>query len=476
MSHRSLKTAAGLVAALALAYGGGSWYAGRLAQDRIEAWVEQANLEIAAQWTSSDPRPVLTVQDYRRGVFSSDVRYGFQFRDEEGKDQVLSLRDALSHGPWPWAALRQGEWRPAAAWSVIEPLPGGAWQPWFDAMPAGIAPWTLQSRVGFDGGVAARWHLEPVRLADDRLDFSGSLVRIDYDPDTRMTAVSGRIERLAAFDADSGVRVRLEGLDFDGSTTRSGESDLQSRQEARFERVGIDVPDVPPVVFAGPSLRSDSARTGGLLDSRLNYDLGQLQVDRRDLGRITLALSAEHLDMPALQALAGALEELGADEDADEGLSTQEQQQLRALAVPVLAAGPRLALDGLRWETPQGTSELKAVAEFRPASEDAPADLGGLIENAIRQVTAQLSLSKPMLLQVVRQTQASGEGADMTVALVSMLFDQYVGRLERLGLVQRRDDAVTADYRYADGRVTSNGQDMSPADFAARLGGSMSLE
>src|SRR5690606_36466771 len=115
MSHRSLKTAAGLVAALALAYGGGSWYAGRLAQDRIEAWVEQANLEIAAQWTSSDPRPVLTVQDYRRGVFSSDVRYGFQFRDEEGKDQVLSLRDVLSHCPWPWAALRQGEWRPAAA-------------------------------------------------------------------------------------------------------------------------------------------------------------------------------------------------------------------------------------------------------------------------------------------------------------------------------------------------------------------------
>lgn len=472
MSSRSLKTAAGLVAALALAYTGASWYAGRLAQDRVEAWVEQANQEIAAQWASADPRPVLTIQDYRRGVFSSDIRYGFEFRDDEGHDQTLGLHDALAHGPWPWAAVRQGEWRPAAAWSLIEPLPGGLWQPWFDALPAGTAPWTLRSRIGFDGGVAARWRLEPVRLADDRLDFSGGLVRIDYDPGARQTAVSWHVDRLAAFDADSGVRVRFEGLDFDGSTTRSGESDLQSRQQARFGQVRVDVPDAPSMAFVGPSLRSDTARTGSLLDSRLAYDLGQLQVDRKDLGRITLALSAEHLDVPGLQALAGELERLNAKGESDAGLSDEDRRRLRALVVPVLASGPRLALDGLRWETPQGASELKALAEFRPAAEDAPQDLGGLIESAIRQLSAQLSLSKPMLLQVVRQTQGGGEGGpDMAVALVSMLFDQYAGRLERQGLAQRQGDAVTADYRYADGQVTANGRPMSPAEFMAQFGG-----
>ncbi|MHA3903292.1 YdgA family protein [Castellaniella sp. WN] len=470
MSRRSLKTAAGLVAALALAYTGASWYAGRLAQDRIEAWVEQANGEIAAQWTSADPRPVLKIEDYRRGIFDSDIRYGFEFHDDEGHDQTLGLHDALRHGPWPWVAVRQGEWRPAAAWSLIEPLPGGPWQPWFDALPAGAAPWTLQSRIGFDGRVAARWRLEPVRLADDRLDFSGGLVRIDYDPGTRQTAVSGHVDRLAAFDADSGVRVRVEGLDFDGTTTRSGETDLQSRQQARFGQIQVDVPDSPPVALIEPSLRSDTARTGSLLDSRLAYDLGRLQVDRQDLGRITLALSAEHLDVPALQALAGALERLNEGDDPDEGLSEQDQERLRALAVPVLAASPRLSLDGLRWETPQGASELKAQAEFRPAAEDAPRDLGGLIESAIRQLSAHLSLSKPMLLQVVRQTQRGDGGPDMAVALVSMLFDQYAGRLERQGLVQRQGDAVTAGYRYADGQVTANGRTMSPAEFIAQFG------
>nr|WP_323029686.1 YdgA family protein [Castellaniella defragrans] len=376
MSHRSLKTAAAVAAALALAYTGASWYAGRLAQERVEAWVEQANQEIAAQWASTDPRPVLTIQAYRRGVFSSDVRYGFQFRDDEGRDQTLGLHDALAHGPWPWAAVRQGEWRPAAALSLIEPLPGGLWQPWFDAQPAGTAPWTLRSRIGFDGRVAAQWRLEPTRLADNRLDFSGGLVRIDYDPGTREAAVSGRIDRLAAVDADSGVRVRFEGLDFDGRTTRSGEADLQSRQHARFGEVHVDVPDAPALAFIGPSLSSDTVRTGGLLDSRLAYDLGQLQLDRRDLGRITLALSAEHLDVAGLQALADALGQLNRREDPDAELLEQDRQRLRALAVPVLAAGPRLTLDALRWETPQGTSELKAQAEFRPAPEDAPAGPG----------------------------------------------------------------------------------------------------
>ena len=475
MNPRSLKTGAAVVAVLALAYGGASWYAGRVAQDRIQEWVDHANQEIAAQWSSADPRPVLTIQTYQRGVFSSDIRYGLQFRDDEGRDQNLSLHDALSHGPWPWAALQRGEWRPAAADSRIEPLPGGLWQPWFDALPAGTAPWTLQSRVAFDGGVTAHWRVEPVKLSDDRLDFSGGLVNIDYDPHTHQATVSGQVDRLVAFDADSGVRVGLEGLAFDGRTTYDGDTDLQSHQQAHFGQIRIDVPDAPPVALIGPALRADTARTGSLLDSRLTYELGQIQLDQRDLGRVTLALSAEHLDVPALQALAGALEQIQTADDAEEGLSDEDQARLRALTVPVLAAGPRLSVDGLRWETPQGTTELKALAEFHPAPDDAPQDLGGLIESAIRQLSARLNLSKPMLLHVVRQTQAA-DGADMAVALVSMLFDQYTGGLERQGLVQRQGDAVTADYRYAEGQITANGRTMSPADFAAHFGGLMGLE
>ncbi len=475
MSARSMKTAAGLVAVLALAYTGAPWYAGRTAQERIETWVDQANKEIAAQWTSADPRPVLKIQDYRRGVFDSDIRYGLEFRDDEGQEQTLGLHDVLQHGPWPWSALQQGEWRPVAAQSLIEPLPGGLGQPWFDALPAGTAPWTLESRIGFDGGLAARWRLAPVKLADGQLDFSGGLVRIDYEAATRVATVSGRIDQLAIFSADSGVRVRFEGLDFDGTTTRSGESDLQSQQQAQFGKILIETADVPPVVLVGPSLRSDTARTGGLLDSRLHYDLGQLQVDSQELGRITLALSAEHLDVPALQALASALEQMSQN-DEDEGLSEQDQQRLLTLVKPVLAAGPRLGLEGLRWETPKGASEFKVLAEFKPVPEGAGQDVGELIERAIRQLSAQVNLSKPMLLQVVRQlSQVKGvdDGIgdpDMAVALVSMMFDQYIGQYEREGLLKREGDAVTADYRYADGQVTVNGRTMSPAEFIEQFG------
>ena len=470
---RSLKTGAAVVAILALAYGGASWYAGHVAQDRIEDWVARANQAIDEQWTSADPKPVLAIEEYHRGVFSSDIRYGFQFRDDEGHEQTLELHDALAHGPWPWAAVRQGEWRPAAAWSLIEPLPGGVWQPWFDALPTGTAPWTLQSRVAFDGAVSSRWHLEPVRLADNRLDFSGGLVKVDYDPQTREAKVAGQVDHVAAVDVESGVRLQVEGLSLDGSTTHSGESDLQSHQQARFTEIRIDVPDAPSVALIEPSLSSDAARTGGLLDSRLHYDLGQVQLDRKDLGHITLALSADHLDVAALQALAGALETIqGAHQDDEDSLTEQEQAQLRTLLLPVLAAGPRLTLDALRWETPQGISELKAQAELQAAPEDAPQDFGGLIESAIHQVAAQLHLSKPMLLQVVRQTQqGEGRAADMTVALASMIFDQSAGRLQRQGLVKQQDDAVTADYRYADGQVMANGRTLSPEEFASLLGG-----
>lgn len=488
MKQRPLKITAGLVVILALAYTGTSWYFGRQTQERIESWVEKINQRIAERWPSSETaRPVLVIRDYQRGVFSSDIRYSLQFHDKQGDNKTVELRDALSHGPWPWAAVRQGEWRPAAAWSQIEPLPSDILQPWFGAIPEGALPWTLKSWIGFGGDIASQWQLAPIQFGNGRVDFSGGLVKFFFDPDTQRGIASARFDRLVSFDTDSGVRARFEGIELKANTTSRDASSLQSDQQLRLDRISVEVPDSPAIAFVGPVLKTISSSTGSLTDNQLDYDLGQIQYGDQDLGRINLGLSFDHLDMLALQALSSELERLEQTKNErpdDVGPSREQQQRLISRIKPVLAPSPRLSLDSLHWETSQGTSEIKFLLEFQPvaddvsqsAVEDVSRMLNEMIIKAIRQSSAQLRLSKPMLLQIVSQI-GKGQGkGDIGVPLVSMLFDQFTGKLQREGLVQRQGDVVTADYRYAGQQFTVNGKPMSPVEFAAMLSPFVSLD
>ncbi|WP_298015442.1 YdgA family protein [uncultured Castellaniella sp.] len=473
--NRRLSLAAGAVAVLVLAYGSASWYAGRVTQQSIESWVSQANQDIKAQWASDEAPPVLRVDEYQRGLFSSQVRYVFEFRDDKGAAQAVSLQDDLQHGPWPLAAVREGHWGPLAAYSRVRPLPGGPWQPWFAAVGDGTtAPWQADSRVGFDGRVASLVTLKPARTPDKRIDFSGGTMRVVYQPETRHVSLSAQAKSLDVQDADLAVRFHGEDLRLDSDTTRSGETDLQSRQELKFAQLRITDGDNPEIRFTQPSMRAETARTGSLLDSRVQYDLGQLQAGGQDLGAIRLKASAEQLDVQALQALLVALDQTRAGKDDDAPLSPEDEQRLRPLAMAVLASSPRVSLDEFSWTTPKGKTDARALAQFRPAADDAPQDLGALLERGIGQLTAHAGVSKPMLLDILARSQA-GANPDMMVALVSMLFDQYSGRLARAGLVKEQDGQVQADVSYADGKVTVNGQPMAPEALAALVGGALGL-
>ncbi|WP_323016248.1 YdgA family protein [Castellaniella sp.] len=467
---RRLKIAAGAAAVLVLAYGAASWYAGRTAQQTIESWVAQANQEIKTQWASDEAPPTLRLDGYQRGIFSSQVRYVFEFRDEQGTAQALTLQDDLQHGPWPLAAVGNGHWQALAAYSRMQPLPDGLWQPWFDAMGDGAAaPWQADSLVGFDGGVASTVTLAPVRTPDQGLDFSGGEIQLTYQPQTRQLTVAAQAQSLLVRDTDLPATVRLEGLQYDNLTTRSGDVDLQSHQQLQLTQFQIVSEGAPDVRFKQPSMQVDTARTGSLMDSRIRYDLGQLQAGEQDMGAIQLEASIEQLDVPSFQAMVMALDRMQANQDDDASpLSAQDEQQLRALAIPLLASSPRLSLDTLSWTTPSGKTDLQAQVQFRPAPDDAPQDLGALLERGIAKVAVHAGVSKPMLLDVLRRSQAGGD-ADMMTALVSMLFDQYAGRLTRAELVREQDGRLQADMSYADGQVTVNDRSMTPAAFMQQL-------
>lgn len=467
MNHRPLKITGGALVVLAAAYVGASWYAGQQAQQRIEAWVTQANQDIAAQWHAQAETPTLKIAAYDRGLLHSRIRYVLAYHDEQGAAHELGLTDALQHGPWPLAALRAGHWAPLAAYSRVVPEPGGDWEAWTQVMPQGEAPWVLRSRIAFSGAVDSEARIAPVKT--DAVDFGGGTLQLHYLPQSRETQLLARFDRLELRDAAAGTVVKLGGAELRGRSRFDGESDRQSHQTLKLARLDLEAQVGGAIALLDQVFALDVAQTGSLMDSQVRYDAAHLRLSDQDLGKLQAQASVQNIAVPALQSLSRTLAQVDAAHAPDTDLSPQEQQQVRAALLPFLAAAPRFSVRTLQWANAQGTTALSAQADFRPAPEDAPADLAQTVERSIRELALHVQISKPMLLQVLRQGQPD-TNSDTILSLFSMIFDQSVARLERMGLARSSGQGVVqSDLRYADGQVTVNGATMSPAEFARRL-------
>ncbi|WP_269495238.1 YdgA family protein [Castellaniella sp. S9] len=466
-TRRTLAILAGTVIALAGLYAGASWYAGREAQARIEQLVEQANLGLAAQWPVTQPQPVLRIDEYRRGWFSSRIRYTLAYQDADGHARGLHFQDALAHGPLPWAALRMGDWRPAIAYSRLVLAPGDTGGAWFDGVENRGAPLAIDTRIAFDGKVHAVWRLAAAQVRGQavQVGFSAGRMTVDYDPATRASVASGALDHLALIMPDTGERLRLEGLSIQGDSASSGEDDGRTSHRLRIQRLALDRPDQPAVEAHGIEVGLDAARTGALVDGRLAYALDQLRVGELDMGRLEFQASAQHVDAGAFQALQQTWEDIAAAGDPDAGLDPADRAALLERLRPVLAAAPSVAIDALRWRNAQGQSQASLAVDFTPPGEGGDTDLGAFLERAIRQLRLNLEVSKAMLVETARRVNPGD--ADRTAALASMLFDGVTGRLARAGLVRVEDGAARLELAYSAGRVTLNGQAMPVADFLA---------
>jgi len=380
MRRPGIAIAAGVALVVAGVYAGASWYAGREAESRIEQFVERVNLGLAAQWPVSEPQPVLRIDEYRRGWFSSRIRYALAYQDDAGRPRSLHFQDDLAHGPLPWAALREGDWRPAMAYSRLALAPGDAWRAWFDGVEGGGPPLTIDSRIAFDGKVHAVWRLQAARVRgeDAELSFGAGRMTVDYDPATGASEARGGLDDLALVVPGTGERLRLQGVAIRMDGTFPDEGGAQAHYRAQAREVSLEQPDAPLVEARDFEAGLDAARTGALTDGRLSYALGQFRVDGVDMGSLEFGASAERLDVEAFQALRLAWERIVAAGGDREGLSGEDQALLRERLRPVLAAGPSLAIDPLSWRNPQGRSRASLAVDFMAApGDEAGADQPG---------------------------------------------------------------------------------------------------
>lgn len=465
---KKLLVPTGVVLALAVAYCAASWYTGRQAQVQIGETVDQINEQLGASWPPGQARPVLRIQDYRRGWFNSAVRYEFTFPDETGKTQALRLDDALQHGPFPWRALSAGEFLPMLAYSRVRLAPTAFVQPWFDAHK-GASPMQIDTRITFDGAAHSLWTFHPFIQGRDggRIEFSGGRLQVDYDHQRKVSETSGGFDSLKWADG-SGERGELVNVTVEGNNTFAAEGDIQVHNVVRIGRITVQRAGSPDTAIEDVAFKLDSARTGGLLDGALSYEFGKIHVGDADLGAIRAGMRAEHIDVAALEALLAVWGQVSAD---GRELGPDQAQRLQAPVRALLASSPLLAVDPLNWKTSEGQSHALFAVHFMPAADgaDHQADLGQLIEQSLKQVQLDIGVSRPMVIQLANQI-SPGAGERMG-QFAAMLFDQYAARLKQAGLIQLADGMASLNLSYAGGEVALGDRRMPVQEFMALVQG-----
>ena len=466
---------AGVVALVAATYTGVAWYVGLQAEKNIEAAIARANDRIV-QTFGADLEMVsarIEMGDYDRGVFSSRARYTVMVRDGDNQFE-FALRDHMQHGPFPWDLVKRGDFAPKLAYSRSQLDDSGTVRRWFDAS-RGAMPLEVDTRIGFGGSGVSVWRFAPLEWAveDESLAFSGGQIEVTFTNEFRESDANGKFGSLTV--GDDGQLLTLKDISLQSRTSTPSEGAIQVHSAVQAAAVSF-ADDTGEIIAADRvGANFESTQAGAVMDAELRYDLQHVRMGDIDLGSVSLGGRLDAFNYDAFSNLLAEYDAIaeshGASEDEDFDLTPEDEARLLAALKPVLATSPRAALGPVVWRNDKGETTLSMRAVLEPLAGDTAEEQAEALINALKELTFELAVSRPMILQAVAQLDSdTGEQAQLQM-FAAMMFDQYVGQLEREGLVSREGDQVRSTVVYRGGEVAVNEERMSVDEFVLRYGG-----
>ncbi|HEY9279880.1 MAG TPA: YdgA family protein [Eoetvoesiella sp.] len=467
----------GAVVVIGVAYAGASWYVGKQAQTTLERVVAQANQRFVSVLgpNLAGSGLKLAISDYKRHVFSSDVIYTLQLTDSSGQPGEYIFSDHLQHGPFPAAALKNGDFSPQLAFSRAQLIPSAVTQKWFDSLN-GETPIVATTHVGFSGSGRSEWEFKPLAIAEDgdSVTFSGGVVDVTFSKDFKDSTVAGQFESIAYVSARNGEDMQIKGIKLNSKTTTSADANVQLQSSASADSMVVMSADADPLQAEQIAANLNSLQKGNLLEGSLRYDFGRLKVGQSELGSLSVGAKGADFDVNALTALAQEYDRINAarpQSDENIELTDEEAALLREKLLAVLATDPIFSIDPFIWKNDQGESSLALTVNLsgeaaKAAGSGTQFDL--LLPQIIKLLTLDVSISKPMFVKAFSQLQGGGAVDPQTATVAAFVFDQYAGRLGRAGLVNMEDDKASTAIKYESNSVVVNGKAMSMVEFMQR--------
>lgn len=482
---------AGVIIVLAAGWLGATWYTGKRIEAEAPARLEEVNQKLADALSGLGFGVAIQQISYERHFFTSQARYGVSLTKGPGSPDDLPQGTAefvsqIQHGPFPQGAIARGHLMPALAFVHAELAANEDLKPLFE-LTQGAAPLWSDTIVSYNGDTNGTAGLSPIEFSQDgkTLKFSGAHAEGRYVRSTQSTTGRVTIDQLAldAPDGEQPVKLAMTGLAVD-MDTRVGQFGLGiGSSSAQIARIDIqDLDTETQVALHGLGYTAALAESGSNLNLDLGYRIDQIKVNGNDFGKGQASLKLERLDGKAVNELSKLynqiVREIGQGDEAGAALTDERRDTLLRLGRELLAGNPSMRLDPISWQTAKGESRVTLAIDLaKPAALDtappAAQDLQALVQEAIKGIDVKVTLSKPMLQDLIAQyMQSQGLEAQAATAEADDQVRSLAGMAEMLNVGKNDGDNLVGTFQYADGKASLNGNEI-PADelFGNLLGG-----
>ncbi|MBM3117737.1 YdgA family protein [Jeongeupia naejangsanensis] len=467
MKRKVIIASIGAAVALGGAYVGGTWYAGRAAQDTMQKQHE---------WLASLPYFIVKNREYHRGWFTSTETATLQvnpdyyrfFLEREGEPlPVFELKyvQHITHGPLP--LLTQFNLHPYKAVVDTEFQFSPDTQKFLSRFFGEQKPIQVENRIGFsDDGVmnikVPSFEYEEA-ISGVKAKWQGLTATLDYGGDFNSIKLNALAPGLSGDAKDKGsfsFKNLSAALDHKRGTTgiMIGSSSVQ------LEQLNLNLSEGQPLKLQLDKLAYNGliSEKGEFIDGLARFTLDKLQLDNKPYGPAEMVATASHLHGPTLAKLSDELTRLQKQKLTRDQFTDAVVKLAKTEGMPLLTNDPRLAIQSFNVKLPDGAIRFSAevgLKGFVAADIDKPVDL-------VNKLDARADFNVPRkVIETVASWQArnmfggsdSGISNDDLDYLVGQFVEGQINRLAEQKLIRVDGDLLSADARLSQGTFTLNG-------------------
>lgn len=520
MAMKKTIVAVSVLAVLGGAWVGASWYTGKLVETQLTERLADAQAQIKKHFPKADTS--LTIAQYQRGVFSSQVTYAVDIVLSPSVKEQVTVNQNISHGPFPLAKFSLA---PKLAYSQVALVNTESTKDLFK-LSADKSPLTLDVLSSYDGSSAITFAIAPMEDkseadAVNALKFSG----ITFNG----TAVVAKDKNTFSFTmtpfelTESGTSLNINKFDFDGSldnvtnimnskavfgefiVNTTNEESVKERYTAKDIELTGNVKTGKfdmNVGLGGIKLKSFTQEVNGQtqlsigdvtmvsnveeddknINQTLDTTVGNITMANKEMGSGRLMLKLNQFDGNTLRYINNNSEQistllLGSAIGGSPEMAMGNEQLMTHL-MTFLDANPTVSISPFTWKNAKGESQLDMSLTLKRPDSLEFEEPGELAAQLIKQFSSSTRLSMPMLIEQAQINNQVFDGMDAEQAQAAA--ESMVQELKTIGTSMQtltvQDDNLVGTFNYADGIIDLNGQKMPFAQFLNLLETGMSGE
>lgn len=473
--------AIGVIVALGIAWSAGAWFTGKQLESRLNEVIAQTNNQLHASLPQAGL--AFNYRNYHRGWFSSQLELVLQ--PAEGAvnswlpaGSTIVFNENVEHGPFPLSALSHFNLLPAMGVVQSELVKTPLTESLF-AAAGDKSPFNLHTRVSYSGDTASKLAIRAINFTnhDGNVVLDGGDISFNADRDGNNVSMQGSLNKLKIKTENQyqqPVEIASDRLNIDGDSITSNFNEPIGKQTLTIDNLTIAVAGSEMAQANSLKITANSEVTedGKHLNGQIDYALDALKLQNQTLGSGQLRVEVKNLDGEALQqfrtAYNASMKELATEPRYSATPELYQQKILDAFYgnLSILFKGtPTISIAPLSWKNAQGEATFNLLLALKAST--APATtLADQIANNVQTLEAKLNVPLPAANAFMAQiAQLEGYQPDMAAKLAQ----QQVKGVSALGqmfqITTEKDNAVQADLRYADGKVSFNGRETTLSDF-----------